>query len=627
MPFRDDLLTPISGEAPGGADLSYDKVFDQIKEARVEDDDSLPAGTWVRTAKRADRQLVVQLAGEALATRSKDLRLAGWYGESLLRHEGFVPLTPLLEMVHQLQNEFWEVLHPLQDDDGDLGRRIGALEALSTLWAAQLKQLPLSRRGLSFLQAQDARVVGYEQDATTQAKKDLRADAVARGRIMAEELDRAVLDTPKAFYGETDLTLRSAKAALDTLDGFQEERYGDDPPSFVRLKSAIADVHILVGSILLEKRKTEPDPEPVTAVPEPAAQVDVESKPVTTGLPSAVVTPNRPKPAEVAGVNLVVKHAIATEPDSKAEALAQVAEAVRFLGRSEASLDAAYLLAAAPGVALAWRAEADQTWPAPVPGTRQALRLLARSKSWTALERTGLDTLVTQPETVWLDLHRYIWQAAAELGHRTLAAAVIATVCSCLAQAPGLDKALLDDDTPTAGAETQHWLAALRAEMPNGTLAEAGQLSATVASALGVGGANGHPGSSFAMDPLAEAMQLLKAGRDGEAIGLLSRFAEEQPSGRLRFERRLQTAELCLQAGHAAVAQPLLADLTAELERRTLEGWESANLLGKPLELLIRCLDAGVHSSDNRATLFARLCRLDPMAAAALDRREGGGTG
>ena len=628
MPLRDDLLKPISDEAPGGVDLSYDKVFDQIKEARIEDDDSLPAGTWIRTAKKADRALVVRLAGDALATRSKDLRLAGWYGESLLRHEGFAALTPLLELLHQLQEGFWEVLYPLQDDDGDLGRRSGALEAVSTQWSAQLKLLPLTRSAINFLQAQDARAVGYEADATTQAKKDLRADAVARGRNGAEELDRAVLDTPKAFYSETDLALASAKAALDTLDAFNEERYGDDPPSFVRLKSAIGDVQGIVTSILAEKRKTEPDPEPVAThpeIPEQATTVSSEAEPLSVSSAAAMIPSSRHESADVAAP-LLTQPAPAKEPDSKQGAMAQVAEAVRFLSRSEASLDAAYLLAAAPGVALAWRAEAEQAWPPPLPGSRQNLRRLARDKNWAALERAGLDTLAAQPETMWLDLHRYIWQAAAELGHRTLAAAVVATMRSCLGQAPSLAQALLDDDTPAAGPETQSWLAALQKEMP-GVVATANQLSGAVAEALGHGRSNGNPARGLQGDPVAETMQLLKAGRDGEAIGLLSRDAEEQPSGRLRFERRLQTAELCLQAGHAAVAQPLLADLTGELERRTLEGWEAASLLGKPLALLIRCLDAGVSSSDNRATLFARLCRLDPMAAAELDRRDGGSTG
>ena len=47
MPLREDLLTPIAGENPSGADLYYDKVFDQIKEARREDDESLPEGDMV----------------------------------------------------------------------------------------------------------------------------------------------------------------------------------------------------------------------------------------------------------------------------------------------------------------------------------------------------------------------------------------------------------------------------------------------------------------------------------------------------------------------------------------------------------------------------------------------------
>jgi len=46
MPLRDDLLEPIEGENPSGPNLQYDKIFDQIKEARQEDDDSIPAGGW-----------------------------------------------------------------------------------------------------------------------------------------------------------------------------------------------------------------------------------------------------------------------------------------------------------------------------------------------------------------------------------------------------------------------------------------------------------------------------------------------------------------------------------------------------------------------------------------------------
>ena len=39
MPLRDDLLEPIEGENPSGPNLQYDKIFDQIKEARTEEED------------------------------------------------------------------------------------------------------------------------------------------------------------------------------------------------------------------------------------------------------------------------------------------------------------------------------------------------------------------------------------------------------------------------------------------------------------------------------------------------------------------------------------------------------------------------------------------------------------
>ena len=87
MPLRDDLLNPIPGENPSGANLRYERVYDQIKEARTEDDESIPTGAWQRTVKKADFVLVIKLAGEALATKSKDLQLAAWLTEAHVKRE------------------------------------------------------------------------------------------------------------------------------------------------------------------------------------------------------------------------------------------------------------------------------------------------------------------------------------------------------------------------------------------------------------------------------------------------------------------------------------------------------------------------------------------------------------
>src|SRR5665213_2204459 len=201
MPLRDDLLEPIEGENPSGLNLQYDKIFDQIKEARQEDDESIPSGNRERTAKKADRVLVIKVAGDALAKRTKDLRLAGWYIESLVRKEGFDVLVPSLELVLKLEENFWDTVHPEPDeDDKSLDLRVGAVEALAALLGASLKVNALTRDKIDWFGYQDARAIGFEADAKNDAKKAARKDAVDRGKLTGEDLQKSIDGTPKAFY-------------------------------------------------------------------------------------------------------------------------------------------------------------------------------------------------------------------------------------------------------------------------------------------------------------------------------------------------------------------------------------------------------------------------------------------
>ena len=103
MPLRDDLLDPIAGENPSGPDLRYDPVFDQIKEARREEDDTLPAWDRDRPAKKADHRQVVKLASECLAKRTKDLRLAASLVESQFKLDGLAVLAPSIGLLRELQ--------------------------------------------------------------------------------------------------------------------------------------------------------------------------------------------------------------------------------------------------------------------------------------------------------------------------------------------------------------------------------------------------------------------------------------------------------------------------------------------------------------------------------------------
>src|SRR5271166_2837053 len=91
MTLPDDLLNPIEGPNPSGVNLRYDPIYDKIKEARREEDQP-PPGMTEQDRKLADNSLVIKLTTEALAKKSKDLQLAAWLTEALLKQRGFAGL-------------------------------------------------------------------------------------------------------------------------------------------------------------------------------------------------------------------------------------------------------------------------------------------------------------------------------------------------------------------------------------------------------------------------------------------------------------------------------------------------------------------------------------------------------
>lgn len=611
MSLCDDLLEAIEGESRSGPNLCYDKVFDQIKEARIEDDDSLPAGDWMRAAKKADRVLVIKLAGETLAKRCKDLRLAGWYLESLLRKEGFSQLPGGVELLWKLQTEFWDSVHPEREEDGNLDLRIGALETAANLMGASLKAIPLTRSGFNLIQYQDAKMVGVETPDMSDEKAAARREAIGFGRATGEDLQRAIDGTPKPFYADLDGYLTKGLQALDELDEFQQEKYGDDYPSLGKLKSSIEDVKIVVGTVLAEKRKSDPDVDVGEAEPETEPQEedysDESSIDEADDLPvPAVVAPAPRRKAPTAGV-----------PTDEQSAYAQIAAAAEFLRSLNSESPVPYLVCSALRLGETRIADLSNYSfaVAPPTETRQALRRLANDGNWESLLQECLRVMAEPCGRVWLDIHRYAWRAAQETSNYRLAAVVVTTVRGLLTDVPDLAGLIMDDDTPAANAETQQWIVAEIlppvAELPEGTQALERVEPEPIAGAVFVASSN----VEKVPDIFDTAVMAVKRGRVAEAINMLVRDSEQQPSGRMRFQRRIQMAQLCLMANQGAVAYPVLRDLSVEMERRSLETWEGAEMLSAPLSLLLKCLDQRKASEQEREAIFERLCRLDPQAA------------
>src|ERR1039457_2350160 len=116
------LLQPISDSQPCGAEIRNLPLFIQIREARRQEED-LAQGVWAHDVKEADYALALKLSKEALTKRGKDLQVAAWLTEALLRQEGFAGLGQGLNLISGLLERYWDSVHPQIDDDGDLEMR------------------------------------------------------------------------------------------------------------------------------------------------------------------------------------------------------------------------------------------------------------------------------------------------------------------------------------------------------------------------------------------------------------------------------------------------------------------------------------------------------------------------
>jgi type VI secretion system protein ImpA len=601
VPLRDDLLNPIPGDNPAGSSLRYERIYDQIKEARTEEDDSLPSRGWERTAKKADYALVMKLAGEALATRSKDLQLAAWLTEAYVRREGAGLLQPCLKLLLDLQEQYWETIYP-EIDDGDAGMRAVPLEWIANRLGSVLRESAITRDGLSLFDYQASRKVGYEADTKSDAKRQAREKAIADGKLTAEDFDTSFSATPKAFYRDLDNSLKSALETLDEMQVFCEQHYGNDAPGLGKLRDGLEQVGQVVSGFLSEKLKLEPD------------KVEAAPKPEPEPAPEAVVATAEEAQSAPAAKAPRSSGSVPEEPTDWEDAVRRIHMCSQFFAKEKISSPVAYLLQSAIRLGEMRQRASRATYDfliSPPAETRQNLKRLAMEGNWEELLKAGIAAAGEPCGRAWLDVHRYIWKAADESSYPALASSVITSVQGLLKDFPEILSRTLDDDTPTANPETQKWLE--ETVLPKAGEPVAGAAPAEIFAAPHSEAEQGQA-EGAAPDVLDLARDFIRRGQLPQAIQLLMRDAAQQPSGRARFQRRLQIAQLCVNSGQGKVAFPVLEELVKEIEERRLEEWEASEMLSPPLALLLQCIDAGSNNGQREA-LFARLCRIDPIAA------------
>jgi type VI secretion system protein ImpA len=313
----DALLAPLPGEKPAGEFVRYAGPYDAIQEARRADDD-LAQGEWTREGKAADWLGVIAIATETLATKSKDLRIAAWLVEALVKRHGFAGLRDGLRLMRELQARFWESLYP-SIEDGDLEARAGALEWLNEKLPLSLRAVPLTRprdgEAYSLIQWEESRAV----ENLARSNPEAHQAALAEGKLSGERFDKAVAGSPRAYYEPLFEDLSQSREECDQLSGEVDKHFGRDAPSLLAVKKALEDCSALVERIVKEKRILEPDAIPAQGEGQAAGE----------GGPLAEFAPPGSVPFA---------------PQDRADALRRLSAVADFFRRTEPHSPVAYLV-------------------------------------------------------------------------------------------------------------------------------------------------------------------------------------------------------------------------------------------------------------------------------------------
>ena len=234
----DKLLEPISEESPTGNDLrevrsdEYYQVKDARNSARAEERNSLFNEEEVNTLVLW--QPLLELCPQILESQSKDLEVACWYLEALIRNYDFSGLRDGIKLINGLVENFWEGLYPVPDEDG-METKVAPLTGLNgdsgegTLLSPMrnLEVTQLSNSGTySFWQYQQAQEASKIQDDNA---RKTRFDTL--GYHIDQILD-AVNGSSPNFYQDIVDDIEEAKSSFSSLVSTLRSNCGlDAPPS------------------------------------------------------------------------------------------------------------------------------------------------------------------------------------------------------------------------------------------------------------------------------------------------------------------------------------------------------------------------------------------------------------
>ncbi len=245
------LLAPISAEAPAGSDVRNDfsanSVYFKLRDARAEARaaeraaDANPGSEGgVAEGWRGVRTLALKL----LTEQAKDIEVAAWLTESLVRTNGLAGLGVGSRLIAGLAERYWDNVFPLPDEDG-MPTRVAPVTGLNgeggdgTLIQPLLK-LPV----MTGPSGEPALLFQYEASEELAGIADPKRveSRIKAGVVPFDKMEAAARATNPGFYNGLRVGLNDALEAWNLLEQTFDRLAGGDAPPTRRVREVLEKI-------------------------------------------------------------------------------------------------------------------------------------------------------------------------------------------------------------------------------------------------------------------------------------------------------------------------------------------------------------------------------------------------
>ncbi len=241
------LLAPIPGDAPQGVNIREDysatSPYNRLRDARSEARDAersqdTPAADQEVRDPAPYWRTVREVALKTLAETTKDLEVAAWLTEALVRSHGLGGLAAGARLMGGLADRYWDGVFPLPDEDG-METRISPLTGLNGRDGNGSLMQPLYKLVLFRRRQDDTPVQLYQyQQAYQQAERN----PTPAGRAAFDALEKDARAVEGRVFGGLFADASAAREAWQTMAQVMDAKAGADGPSTTAVRDLLSSV-------------------------------------------------------------------------------------------------------------------------------------------------------------------------------------------------------------------------------------------------------------------------------------------------------------------------------------------------------------------------------------------------